>query len=695
MRREDLTLTGKNLSIIAALSVMILLAYSNTFEASWHLDDRPNILDNQGLHISNLNAESLIRTFYTSPQQGGAIGKKLYRPVACLTFALNWYFGGHDVFGYHLVNIVIHLLTACLLFLTMLQLLKTPNLAGKYHCREYWIAFIATALWTVNPIQTQAVTYIVQRMASMAALFYILSVFFYLQFRLSHKSTARIFSLLSCVLGYALALGSKENSITLPVALFLIEVAFFQDLSSSRMRRIILLSSVGGLLTLIAIGCYIGFLWDSSSIGRLYENRPFSLTERLLTEPRVVLFYLSLLFYPVPNRLSIDHDITLSTTFFQPWTTLPALLMVLLLVGLGISQIRKRPLVSLAILFFFLNHLIESTIIPLELIFEHRNYLPSLFIFIPVALGIFWCFDHGSEKRALNRVVWTGFVALLIGMLGWSTYIRNAAWASERSLWEDAMLKAPNSARPYLVLAWDLAYGENEKSENYDKALGLYAKALPLKRTLKTSTAFIYNNVAGIYAKKQEYQAAIAFYEKALKMEPDNTRARFNLVNVLIFLGKFSEASTHADVLISKNKNSWAYLNIKGLLLLRQEKQQDAIYYLQQALKTNPTNNQIRLNLGVALSLEGEFKDAEKLLQQTDFKSVQNITTLFCLIENSVRAGDLEGSEHYINKLLSAYDADFISAYLHNQLQDNFQVPLKEDLIATAIEARISMVTEK
>jgi Flp pilus assembly protein TadD len=455
------------------------------------------------------------------------------------------------------------------------------------------------------------------------------------------------------------------------------------------------MSSAGGVLISAAVGCYLSFSWDFLSIGRLYENRPFSLTERLLTEPRIVLFYLSLLFYPVPGRLSIDHDVALSTSLLQPWTTLPSLLIIILLVAIGISQIRKQPLVTLAILFFFLNHLIESTIIPLELIFEHRNYLPSFFIFVPVALGIIWCLDHGAENSLLKRIVWAGFVTLLVGCLVWSTYIRNAAWASERSLWEDAMLKAPNSARPYLVLAWDLAYGENEKPEHYDEALKLYAKALPLKRSLNSSPAFIYNNIAGLYAKKQEYQTATTFYEKALKIEPDNTRARFNLVNVLMFLGKFSEASTHADVLISKNKNNWAYLNIKGLLSLRQKNPKEATYYLEKALQANPGNNRIRLNLGVALSLAGEFKNAERLLQQTDFKSIQNITTLFCLIENSARAGDLASCRRYADKLLAAYDADFIMAYLQNQLQDNFQVPLKADLIATVIENRRSPVTEK
>jgi hypothetical protein len=169
-----------------------------------------------------------------------------------------------------------------------------------------------------------------------------------------------------------------------------------------------------------------------------FQGRPFSLYERLLSEPRIVLFYLSLIFYPLPGRLSIEHDITLSTSLFNPWTTLPAILFHLILIGFGLSQIKKRPLLALAILFFYLNHVIESTIIPLELIFEHRNYLPSLFLFLPVAAGFKKLLDIYQEKNRVFRSVLLYSSVLIIIIIGAGTYIRNMAWATEKALWEDA-----------------------------------------------------------------------------------------------------------------------------------------------------------------------------------------------------------------------------------------------------------------
>jgi uncharacterized membrane protein len=126
----------------------------------------------------------------------------------------------------------------------------------------------------------------------------------------------------------------------------------------------------------------------------------------MLTEPRIVLFYLSQIFYPVPGRLSIVHDVQLSRSLLEPWTTLPAILVVLGLIGFGIWQLRKRPMLSFAVLFFFLNHTVESSIIGLELIYEHRNYLPSLFLFAPVAMGLQYLVDHFRHQRyGFQRVV--------------------------------------------------------------------------------------------------------------------------------------------------------------------------------------------------------------------------------------------------------------------------------------------------
>ena len=213
------------ISIAAALFFLIFAVYCNTFHADWQFDDKPNILNNNYLHLRNLKPESLIQTFFTNPTDPGNIAQKLYRPVSFLTFSINWYFCKDKVFGYHIVNSLIHFLTATFLFIAILYLLETPNLKEKFSRRRHFIAFLSAALWAIHPIQTQAVTYIVQRMASMAAMFYILSILCYIKFRMSRSSPHRIFFLLSCILTFLLAIGSKENAAMLPVSLLLIALA--------------------------------------------------------------------------------------------------------------------------------------------------------------------------------------------------------------------------------------------------------------------------------------------------------------------------------------------------------------------------------------------------------------------------------------------------------------------------------------
>ena len=385
--------------------------------------------------------------------------------------------------GYHIVNFLIHFLSAAFLFFAILYLLETPNLKEKFSKRRNFIAFLSATLWAIHPIQTQAVTYIVQRMASMAAMFYILSILCYIKCRMSGASLHRIFCLLGCVLTFLLALGSKENAAMLPASLLLIELTCYKKFNWRFSKKIYFWGSVviGVIILILTVWFFspdITFSWLNG-----YRNRPFTLTERILTEPRIVLFYLSQILFPLPNRLSVEHDVILSTSFFQPWTTLPAILLTLLLMGLGISQIRKRPIIALAVLFFFLNHIIESTVIPLELVFEHRNYLPSMFLFLPIATGFKWLYDYCAAKKQPLTGILFGLLVLLMVSLGIGTYTRNLAWATEVSLWRDAMKKAPQSARPLTILACQLYYGPAATSCLYNEALRIYenARTLSLK----------------------------------------------------------------------------------------------------------------------------------------------------------------------------------------------------------------------
>jgi len=302
---------------IALLFFLILAIYSNTFYAAWQFDDKPNIIDNQLLHLKDLKPESLFETFYTDPHDPWNPGKKLNRPIVFLTFAINWYFSQEKVFGYHIVNLLIHFLTAAFLYCTILNLFDAPSLKEKHERNKYFIAIVAAVLWAVNPLQTQAVTYIVQRMASMATMFYVMSLFFYVRCRLSDASLKRILLLLVSILCFLLALGSKENAAALPAAVLLIEVTCFQNINW-RFRT----TAYWSASVLIAVFVVFASIWLFKpqifpSIMKGFEYRPFTLAERLLTEPRILLYHLSQLLYPVPTRLSVEHDVVVSTSLWQ------------------------------------------------------------------------------------------------------------------------------------------------------------------------------------------------------------------------------------------------------------------------------------------------------------------------------------------------------------------------------------------
>ncbi|MEA3437531.1 MAG: tetratricopeptide repeat protein, partial [Thermodesulfobacteriota bacterium] len=589
MSRCSSTSNTKSIFIAFVLLLFLILPiYSNTFYASWHFDDKPNIINNYKLHLKNLHPKSLVRTFFTNPRNPWEISERIHRPVACLTFALNWYFGKDNVVGYHVINITIHILTAFILYLTIIKLFKSPNLKDKHNGNEHFIALLAATMWAVNPIQTQAVTYIVQRMTSLAAMFYILGIYFYIKTRIEDLPSKRILLIISCFLSYLLALGSKENAALLPIALLLVEVVFFQDLGSRKTRRVFLGITVGTGVLVLIIGLLFFVKGNPLFFLKGYAYRPFSFTERLMTEPRVVIYYLSQIFYPVPNRLSVEHDLILSTSLFEPWTTLPAILAIILIVGIGFYLIKRRPIISFGILFFFLNHIVESSIIPLELVFEHRNYLPSLFLFLPISVGIKRLIDYYKEKKFSMCIIIVSFVTLLLIALGIGTYIRNMAWATEKSLWEDAMRKAPDSARPLTNMAWEISYGNDAKSENYDIALKLYEKSLSLQKTRKLARPIILNNMAGIYLRKSEYKKAVELLKKALDINPNYAKGRYDLIQILINLGRWDEASENADILVSKRDAHEGYLNIKGFILLKQKKSDEAIKYFQKSLSLAP-----------------------------------------------------------------------------------------------------------
>ena len=558
----------QHLIVFATLSVVLLTIYSNSFHAVWHFDDFDNVGNNPGVHVRSLTWEELHKTFF--------IKGRISRPVAYFTFGLNYYFGGLEVFGYHVVNFMIHLLAALFLFLFLNETLRLPSLRDRYGEKAFVISFIATLLWAVNPVQATSVTYLVQRMSSMAGLFFVMALLFYVRGRTApSRSKAAVFFTL-CVLAFVLAVGSKENAVMLPVVLWLYDLFFIQGLTARNIRKnLIILAPV--LFSVIAIGLtYKGF----SSLIQGYDTRPFSMTERLMTQPRVIFFYLSLLFYPISSRLTLLYDADISRSLLEPWTTLPAIAALFTAITLAVLCARRWPLLSFCVLFFFINHVVEGSFIPLEMVYEHRNYIPSMMLFLPVAVGVVAAFRRFSYNRAYQAVILAALVFIIVDQ-GHTTYMRNDILSDEKTLWLDNLDKAPNSSRVHALLGKTLL---NEGG--HQQALWEFQEALRLKRWVNRTEPAIYLCYIGNFFMDvlEDDRKAEAHYERSL--EYSYTHEYFNgMAMVNLKRGNLAQAESLMLQAIKVKPGLADYRNNYALVLLKQGRLDEAIESSQKALK--------------------------------------------------------------------------------------------------------------
>ncbi|MGZ3558620.1 MAG: hypothetical protein ACXU97_05855 [Thermodesulfobacteriota bacterium] len=358
----------RHLFAIGLIAGVALLAYSNTFHVPFHFDDHSNITDNPNVQIKVFSWEQIERLIKNTY-------KESIRLFSYFTLALNYYFGGLNVFGYHLVNFFVHIASGILLYWLLLLTFNLSSLRERYGPISYQVALFSSLIFISHPIQTQSVTYIVQRMASMAGMFYLLALVLYVKGRLS-TGGPRVLYFAGTAFSYLLGVFSKENVAILPLFLALYEFYFFQTFDLSQKGKKILIGLVVGLVILGAFGL---ILWGERYLHVIregYQYRTFTMSERVLTQFRIVLYYLTLLIYPHPSRLNLDYDFPISRTIFDPLTTFVSILIVAGLIGYSIWTAKKRPVLSFCILWYFGNLVIESSIFPLEMVYEHRLYLP-------------------------------------------------------------------------------------------------------------------------------------------------------------------------------------------------------------------------------------------------------------------------------------------------------------------------------
>ncbi|HEU0196405.1 MAG TPA: hypothetical protein VFQ88_04205 [Nevskiaceae bacterium] len=428
--------------LLIALAVTAAV-YSLGLGGGFLFDDFPNIVDNPALRLHDLSLPDLANAALSSPSS------EFKRPLSSITFALNEYFaGGLDPVGMKLTNIVIHLANGVLLYLLTLALLgglgtRGPPLASR---DPRWTALFVATGWLLLPINLTGVLYIVQRMASLANLFVLLGLLGYVHGRRrmlnGHRGLALATTAL--VLGTAIGFTAKETAIMTPLYALLIEWLVFGfrrtvPVADTPRRdwRIVVLFLIVLVLPLIA-----GLSWEVPKVLRpsAWATRDFTLDQRLLSELHIIADYVRWTLLPTPDALSFYHDgYPVSTGWLHPWTTLGGGVFLAALVAFAIAIRRRAPLVALGIGLFFAAQLLTGTILPLELVYEHRNYFASAGLLL--ALIPFLCAPGAMPlaRRVLLGgllVLWTAETAMTA--YGWGTPLRLSVTLAER---------APNSPR--------------------------------------------------------------------------------------------------------------------------------------------------------------------------------------------------------------------------------------------------------
>jgi hypothetical protein len=438
------------LLLVAALALTVL-TYWPSLHGGYVFDDVPNIVDNTAVHMHALDLESLREAATASPSS------VLVRPLAMLSFAIDWYFAGADPLPMRAVNLVIHLLNGLLLFGLLRTLCKClPDRRENLHLREGWLPVVVAAAWLLAPINFTAVAYIVQRMESLCQVFVVAGLWGYLAARrrmlAGESGFARAAA--SIVLGTAIGALAKESAVLLPLYALIAEWALFgfARADGKTDRRLLAMYVV-----VLALPACATLYWVAGHAlpAAAWANRPFTLGERLLTEPRIVWDYVHWSLLPMANELALYHDhIRISEGLLDPWTTPFAIAGLCALALAAVVLRRARPLAAIGIAWFLAAHLLTATVIPLELAFEHRNYFASIGLYLAVFSFLLPAADARLKRaRAVLCLLAPVFFASVtfVRALNWGNPILFAL--SESQLNPDSPRTAYELARTYVVLS--------------------------------------------------------------------------------------------------------------------------------------------------------------------------------------------------------------------------------------------------
>ena len=551
----------------AILAAGAIAVYSRTFSVPLLFDDNPTIVDNSTIrHWS---------TAFWPPINTTASG----RPILNLSLAINYAISGTAVWSYHALNLAIHVLAGLTLFGIVRRTL-VPR-AGP---AAALIAFSAALLWTLHPLQTESVTYIVQRAESLMGLFYLLTLYGFIRGAEADGRPRRrwfALSVAACLLGMA----TKEVMVSAPLIVLLYDRTFVAGSFREAWRRRWRLHVALAATWLPLVWLVAGTGWNrSGSAGLDVGITPWAYW---LTQFEAVTRYLWLSVWPHP--LVFEYG-----TFWVNRSTQVALyaLVVVVLAVAVLVALWRRPVPGFLGAWFFVI-LAPTSVMPgrIQMIVEHRMYLPLAAV---IALVV------GGAVARYGRRSLVVFLALTVGA-GWLTVQRNDVYRSGESLWRDTVAKRPANERAYNCLGVVLF-----KDGQIPEAIQSYETALHLRPEYPEA----HNNLGYALTKAGRIPEAIAQCQAALRLKPDYAKAHNNLGNALLEAGRIPEAIQHYEAALRITPNDAKTLYNLGNALLQAGRISEAIQNYEASLRSKPDDAEAQFNLGNALFQAGRIPEA-------------------------------------------------------------------------------------
>ncbi len=638
---------------ILLIAVIGFLAYSNTFNAPFQWDE--DIFLRENPIIKNL-------TYFLEPSK--AAGLTFYdgfiiRYLGYLTFAVNYKLHGFAVLGYHIVNVCIHLINAALIYFLVLLTFRSPFLRdSRLSEKSKAIAFSISLLFAIHPIQTEAVTYVFQRLASLAALFYLLSIVSYACWRLSAGKKSRYIFYALSILSSIAAMKTKENAFTLPFVITLYEFCFFSPyprVSASPHPRVSFFQRLLYLAPLLLTSCIVPLTIIRTMMGSGKHLHQIMATVAVadvgypemprwpyfFTQFRVIITYLRLMFVPVNQTLIYDYP--LYKSFFNPQVMLSFICLSALFV-LGVYLVKKTAkrtrtegeglrakredqnlsakssvlisqssrlspqssglspefrLIGFGILWYFMTLSVESSIIPLPtLIDEYRLYLPSAGFFIALCTALFVVAERirfDRERRMLLQLCFV-VIAVLFGM----TYARNDVWSNKVAFWKDVTEKSPNSSQ-----AWNNMGNAYIAVTQPDKALEALDRAL----ILSPKSVLAWHNKGEAFLLKKEYEIALENFAKADALQK-NSKTYTGMGIAYLEKGEPSLAMDNLFKALAMNPHSEGPLYALAVCYGRNGKYNEAMQLFGKILRDFPYDSDAYRNRGEMFMARKEYANA-------------------------------------------------------------------------------------